>query len=68
MHLWEWLLDLLDFINVMEHWRFALPALVACGVAALLYWLLPAGGLRTSLAATTVVAGLITGIFWERSR
>ena len=67
MQLWEWLLELLDFINVLEHWRFALVVLLAAALTALLYWLLPAGGLRTALTAAIVIIGLVDGILWERS-
>lgn len=67
MHLWEWLLDLLDFINVVEHWRFALVMVVTCAVAALLWWLVPAGGLRSFLVAATVIGGIFAGVTWERS-
>ncbi|MEY4198405.1 MAG: hypothetical protein RLZZ265_145 [Verrucomicrobiota bacterium] len=31
MNLLEWLGDLLDFINVVEHWRFFVVMLVAFG-------------------------------------
>lgn len=68
MHLWDWLLDLLDFINLVEHWRFAVTMLVAGAVAALCYWLMPTGGVRTFMVAASFCIGLIAGILWERSR
>ena len=67
MHLWEWLLDLIDLVNVVEHWRFALAMLLAGAVAFALYYFLPAGGLRTFLVAAMVVVGLVAGFLWERS-
>ncbi|MFA6544232.1 MAG: hypothetical protein WCS99_07390 [Limisphaerales bacterium] len=67
MKLWEWLLDLLDFVDIVEHWRFALVMLVAGVVAFAFYHFLPEGGLRTFLVAALFVFGLISGIVWERS-
>jgi hypothetical protein len=67
MNLLEWLGDLLDFINVVEHWRFFVVMLVAVGAACLAYNFMPAGGLRTFLVAGSIIIGIITGIVWERS-
>jgi len=67
MNLLEWLGDLLDFINVVEHWRFFVVMLVAFGAVFLACNFMPAGGLRTFLVAGAIITGLITGIVWERS-
>lgn len=67
MNLWEWLLDMLDFINVVEHWRFTLVMLLAGALAFACYHFLPEGGLRIFLVSALFVSGLIAGIVLERN-
>ena len=67
MDFWDWLSNSIDSENEHEHRRFWLVMLIACGVAALFDWLLPAGGLHTFLVAAAIVTGLVTGIIWERA-
>ena len=57
--------DLLDFLNFLDHWRFALS--VGAGLVLGLWALagLPEGVLAWCVFGVSVLAGIGTGCMWE---
>jgi hypothetical protein len=57
--------ELLDFL---EHWRFWVPVLISVGITVLIIRAIPDPALRWIISVPLVLAGISTGIVWQRRR
>ena len=59
---------LLDLLDLVFHWRFWVPILVAAGVALWITYAVRDPALRWMLIVPVVTAGVVTGVVWEWKR
>ena len=72
------MLDLLEFVldfvldvlfsafDLEGYWRFGVPVLGALVGVVFIDWRIASSGARAGLSVAVVVAGILTGIFWQR--
>ena len=57
---------LVHVIEVFNWWRFFLSLLLAIGITAAIWWLIPNDHVAFGLSIATIACGCIGGIAWER--